>query len=87
MTTGPVDRGTFWRSPAGLTLGVFLAVAALLLVLEHGAHLLGAWPLLFLLLCGGMHFFMHRGHGGHGGHDSDADDDHSEHRKEPGDGR
>jgi hypothetical protein len=23
---------------------------------------------LFLLLCGGMHFFMHRGHGGHGSH-------------------
>ncbi|WP_339828911.1 DUF2933 domain-containing protein [uncultured Parvibaculum sp.] len=71
------DRTVFWRSPAGLTLGVFLAVGALFLVLEHGAHLLGAWPLLFLLLCGGMHFFMHRGHGGHrshGGHDRRGSD-------------
>ncbi|MDP1702752.1 MAG: DUF2933 domain-containing protein [Aestuariivirga sp.] len=49
-----------------MTLGVFLVVGALFLLLEHCAHLLGAWPLLFLLLCGGMHFFMHRGHGGHG---------------------
>jgi hypothetical protein len=66
MTTQPHDKRSFWRSPSGLTLGVFLAVAALFLVLEHGAHLLGAWPLLFLLLCVGMHLFMHRGHGGHG---------------------
>ena len=70
MTIRRDDRNVFWRSPAGLTLGVFLVVAALFLVLEHGAHLLGAWPLLFLLLCSGMHFFMHRGHGGHGGHGS-----------------
>jgi fatty acid desaturase len=68
MTTEPGEKSAFWRSPAGLALGVFLAVAALLLVLEHGAHLLGAWPLLLLLLCAGMHLFMHRGHG-HGGGD------------------
>jgi hypothetical protein len=30
--------------------------------------------LLPLLICVGMHFFMHRGHGGHGAHD--------DHRKE-----
>jgi hypothetical protein len=24
--------------------------------------------LLILLVCGGMHFFMHGGHGGHGAH-------------------
>jgi fatty acid desaturase len=87
MTTGPDEKGAFWRSPAGLTFGVFLAVGALFLVLEHGAHLLGAWPLLFLLLCGGMHFFMHRGHGGHGGHGSDGHENHSKHRKEIDDGR
>lgn len=68
MTNEHDEKSAFWRSPAGLTLGVFLAVAALFLLLEHGAHILGAWPLLFLLICVGMHFFMHRGHGGHGGH-------------------
>lgn len=68
MTNEHDEKNAFWRSPAGLTLGVFLAVAALFLLLEHGAHILGAWPLLFLLICVGMHFFMHRGHGGHGGH-------------------
>jgi hypothetical protein len=51
-----------------LVLCGFLAIAALFVVLEHQAHLLGLWPLLFLLVCGGMHFFMHRGHSGHGAH-------------------
>jgi hypothetical protein len=75
MNTGHDNRGAFWRSPAGLTLGVFLVVAGLLLVLEHGAHLLGASPLLLLLgVCIGMHFFMHGGHGSHG-------DDHAGHGK------
>ncbi|MEX2319628.1 MAG: DUF2933 domain-containing protein [Bauldia sp.] len=68
MTVGRGERSGFWRSPAGLTLCVFLAIAGLFLVLEHGAHVLGAWPLLFLLICGGMHFFMHHGHGDHGDH-------------------
>jgi hypothetical protein len=66
MTTEPGEGSGFWRSPAGLALGVFLAVAVLLLLLEHGAHVLGAWPVLLLLLCIGAHFLMHRGHG-HGG--------------------
>ncbi|MDP2123625.1 MAG: DUF2933 domain-containing protein [Parvibaculum sp.] len=74
MTTRRDDRNVFWRSPAGLTLCVFLAVAALFLVLEHGAHLLGAWPLLCLLLCVGMHVVMHRGHGGHGSDGGSGDE-------------
>lgn len=54
--------------PAGLALCVFLAVAGVLLWVEHRAHILGALPLLLALaICIGMHFFMHRGHGGHGG--------------------
>lgn len=68
MTVRRDARNVFWRSPAGVALGVFLGIAALFLILEHSAHLLGAWPLLFLLLCGGMHFFMHGGHGGHRSH-------------------
>ncbi|MDZ4735450.1 MAG: DUF2933 domain-containing protein [Rhodospirillaceae bacterium] len=69
MTRENDEENTFWRSPAVFTLGVFLAVAALFLLLEHGAHFLGAWPLLLLLICVGAHFSMHRGHGGHSGHD------------------
>lgn len=84
MTTGQNKRGSFWRSPAGVAFGVFLAVAILFLVLEHNAHLLGAWPLLFLIVCVGMHFFMHRGHGGHGLH---MPDDQSKHRKDVADER
>jgi hypothetical protein len=58
----------FLNTPAGLALGVFLAVAGIFLWLEHRAHILGAMPLLILLaICLGMHVFMHRGHGGHGG--------------------
>jgi heme/copper-type cytochrome/quinol oxidase subunit 4 len=64
----------FLNTPVGLALCVFLTVAGVLLVFEHRVHLLGAWPLLFLLVCGGMHFFMHRGHGGHGGRSGGRDE-------------
>jgi hypothetical protein len=68
-------RRTFLKTPAGLTLCVFLVVAGVFLWLEHRAHVLGALPLLLpLLICLGMHFFMHRGHGGHGGHGGNADE-------------
>lgn len=60
--------GGFWRSSAGLTAVVFLAVAAFFLLSEHRAHTLGALPYLLILACPLMHLFMHHGHGGHGGH-------------------
>lgn len=60
-----LHRTSFWGTPTGITLAVFLAAAGLLLIFEHRAHLVGVSPLvLLLLLCGGMHFFMHRGHTG-----------------------
>jgi len=69
MSGIPGRKRGAWRSPAVLTLCVFLFIAGLFLWLEHRAHLLGALPLLLpLLICVGMHFFMHRGHGGHGHH-------------------
>ena len=68
MNTGHVEKAPFWRSPIGLVLCGFLAIGALLVLLEHQAQFLGLWPLLILLVCGGMHFFMHGGHGGHGAH-------------------
>jgi hypothetical protein len=75
MTTPDQSRGTtkadpdgkrpFLNTPAGFVLCVFLAIGAVFLWLEHRAHILGTLPLLLpLLLCLGMHFFMHRGHGG-----------------------
>jgi hypothetical protein len=65
MNTGSRDRRSFWNIPAGLVLLVFLGLAALLLLFEHRAHLLGTWVLLLpLAICVGMHFFMHRAHGG-----------------------
>lgn len=67
----------FWRSPAGLTLLVAVAVGGFYLVTEHTAHLLGALPYLILLACPLMHVFMHRGHGHHGrhhGHPRSSDD-------------
>lgn len=67
-------KPAFLGTPAGLALCVFLAVAGVLLWVEHRAHVLGALPLLLpLLLCVGMHFFMHRGHGGTHGHGGDGD--------------
>lgn len=52
-----------------LPLAVALAVGAGVLGWEYRETLyplLGS-PVLFLLVCVGMHFLMHRGHGGHGG--------------------
>jgi len=48
---------------------MFLIIAAVFLVTEHRAHLVGwvpYWPYLFLLACPLMHLFMHGGHGNHG---------------------
>ena len=59
---------SFLRSPAGLVLIAFLAIAGFFLWEEHRAHLLGALPYLLFLACPLLHFFMHRGHGGHGDH-------------------
>lgn len=67
------DKRPFLNTPAGFALCVFLAIAAVFLWLEHRVHVLGALPLaLPLLICIGMHFFMHRGHGGHGGDGGDG---------------
>lgn len=46
---------------------VLLAAGAYYVIAEHGAHLLGAWPLLLLLACIPMHL-MHSGHGAHARH-------------------
>lgn len=59
-----------WRSPTGITLLVFLGIAAFFLVTEHTAHLIPALPWLLLLSCPFMHVFMHREHSGHSGHGS-----------------
>jgi hypothetical protein len=70
---GPDHHGGDGRSPLGkLRLGTvligFLAVAGLLLVYEHRVHVFTGNGVLItlLVLCVGMHFFMHGGHGGHG---------------------
>ncbi len=56
------------RSPTGLVLLAFLAIAAFYLVTEHTAHVFGFLPWALLLLCPVLHLFMHGGHGGHGDH-------------------
>lgn len=69
------QKRPFLYTAAGVTLCVFLAIGGVLLWIEHRAHLLGALPLLLpLLICGGMHLFMHRGHGGHHGQHGKGDD-------------
>ena len=59
---------TWLRSPNGLVLLGFLAIAFFYLATEHTAHLLGVLPFAIFLLCPLMMMFMHGGHGGHGGH-------------------
>lgn len=58
------------RKHAWWIVGGLVASAALLLGIEHRAHLAGllGWlPYVVLLACPLMHLFMHGGHGGHGG--------------------
>jgi hypothetical protein len=63
----------FWTSKTGIALCVFVAIAALFLILEHRAHALQWLPYALLLACPLLHLFMHGGHGGHGGHARHAD--------------
>ena len=64
----PPRPPSFWKSRAGIYLIVALVLGGLLLGYEHRVHILGSGLLIWLplLLCIGMHFFMHGGHGGHG---------------------
>jgi hypothetical protein len=64
----------FLRTPGGLVLIGFLAIAGFFLWQEHRAHLLGFLPYLLLLACPLMHVFMHHGHGGHGDHGNKGSD-------------
>jgi len=57
-----------WKSPSGIALLGFLAIAAFFLLTEHRAHLLGVLPYLLLALCPLMHIF-HHGHSDHHGSD------------------
>ncbi len=59
----------WWRTPHGLVLCGFIAIAGFFLITEHSAHLYGALPYMLLAACPLMHLFMHHGHGGHD-HDS-----------------
>lgn len=61
----PATSG-FWRSRAGISLIVFLAIGGFLLAVEHRAHILSSEGLLLGLLVGclALHLFMHGGHGG-----------------------
>jgi hypothetical protein len=69
------------RTPSGLILLGFLAIAAFFLLTEHVAHVLGVVPYVLLLLCPVLHLFLHRSHGsGHGNHGEP-------HGPTPGDGR
>jgi len=67
-----------FRLPFWLGACVFGAIALFFLWEEHQAHILGAIPYVFLLMCPLMHLLMHRGHGhGHSAHD--GHDGHSHH--------
>ena len=60
-------KAPWWRTPFGLVLCGFLAIAAFFLLTEHTAHVFGVLPYLLLAACPLMHIFMHHGHGGHEG--------------------
>lgn len=55
----------FYRTPSGIALLGFVAVALFFLVTEHTAHFFGALPYVLLLACPLMHFFHHGRHRAH----------------------
>ncbi len=67
--------GRWLRSRMGLTLLVFLAIAAFFLITEHRAHLFGILPYALLLLSLLLFLFMRRGQGGNNGHDGSHSED------------
>ena len=58
----------WWRTRSGIALCGLLAVAGVVLLTEHTAHVLGLLPFLLILACPLMHLFHRHGHGGHGHH-------------------
>ena len=69
---GP-DRRDPTPSRAAWIFGILAAAAAVFLLAEHRAHVLGILPWIVVLACPLMHIFMHGGHGhGRHGHESDA---------------
>lgn len=65
---------SFWTSRAFVVFLAFAAIAVVLLWNEHKAHILGALPYLLLLACPLLHMFMHGGHGGHSGDGGSSQD-------------
>jgi hypothetical protein len=72
-THGSPKQTGFWASRTGIALCAFLAIAAVLLILEHRAHALQWLPVALLLACPLLHLFHdHGGDGGHGARKGDA---------------
>jgi len=65
LNPASVRRPVFWSSRTGIALCVFIAIAAVVLMLEHRSHALQWLPYALLLACPLLHLF--HGHGGHGG--------------------
>ena len=66
----PSQERSWLRSPGGLILLAFLAIAAFFLILEHRAHVVGVLPYVLFLLCPVLHLLLHGRHGGtHTDHD------------------
>lgn len=61
------SRPSFWRTHNGVNLIGAIVASGLLLGIEYRGIILGSSFLVWLplLLCVGMHFFMHGEHGGH----------------------
>ena len=72
MTSHNSEAPGFWRSRSGIALCAFLAIAAVLLILEHRAHALQWLPFALLLACPLLHLF--HGHGGHRVHGGESRD-------------
>lgn len=68
------DKISWWKTPRGIVLIFFLAVAGYLLIKEHAAHIGSNWIWLLLLLCPLMHIFHHGGHGRQGSNEDERDE-------------
>ena len=54
-----------WKTRSGQAVIFTIGLASVIIIVEHGEHLLPYAPYLLLLLCPVLHIFMHRKHDSH----------------------
>ena len=64
--SAPSDvRLPWWKTRLAFAVLCVAVIAAVFAAIDHWRHVVGAWPLLFLMACPLLHVLMHGSHGKH----------------------